>query len=108
MFSRKDNDGKEKHVNLWYDEGHFDSIINIKAFYGSKHYCNFFDKAYENIDDHYYENGFYICLNQFCNKDVPVRCLDCDRLCRSQEYFELGESRPKRGRRVKWGHSVSH
>lgn len=78
---------RSKRITLWLHDNHYDVIKSLKGFYGQKHYCQACEKPFQRIEDHRCTNACYVCHDISCITDEPVRCHDCNRLCRSEECF---------------------
>ena len=85
---------RERRINLWYHDNHFDVIKNMKGLYGSNHYCNNCDKPFSRIEDHCCTDFCFICLDRTCIPGEALRCSDCDRLCRSVECYGRHKATP--------------
>ncbi|XP_055924592.1 uncharacterized protein LOC129956687 [Argiope bruennichi] len=79
---------RERRINLWFHNGHYDVIKSLKGFYGSDNYCESCEKPFMNLEDHRCQFVCPICLRKDCLPGHPQRCSDCDRLCRSSSCFE--------------------
>ncbi|KAF8789739.1 hypothetical protein HNY73_007658 [Argiope bruennichi] len=79
---------RERRINLWLHNGHYDVIKSLKGFYGSDNYCEPCEKPFMNLEDHRCQFVCPICLRKDCLPGHPQRCSDCDRLCRSSSCFE--------------------
>ncbi|GBM90943.1 hypothetical protein AVEN_275230-1, partial [Araneus ventricosus] len=79
---------RSRRINLWLHNGHYDVIKSLKGFFASNHYCERCEKPFQNFENHRYPMACHICLRVCCSaKEVPKRCVDCDRLCQSLECY---------------------
>ena len=78
---------RNKRINLYHHDYHYDVIKSLKAFFGSNFYCEKCDKPFQNIEDHRCSEACYICFRVSCIKNETRRCDDCDRLRQLEECF---------------------
>lgn len=84
---------KDKRVNLWLHSEHYDVITNLKAFYGSSYYCEHCEKPYDHIEYHRCPKSCYVCRREACEKNGPIRCVECHRLCQSESCFRAHKAK---------------
>lgn len=84
---------KRKRINLWLHDGHFDVIKKLNQFYGAHFYCESCEKPYQTEGEHHCPFTCPICHESDCVTEGPIRCNDCDRLCRSLKCFETHKTK---------------
>ncbi|XP_055925802.1 uncharacterized protein LOC129957497 [Argiope bruennichi] len=74
-------------ISFWLHDGHYDIIKSLKCFYGTDHYCEKYDGAFQSIENHRCPNACHIFLKCSCILTEPKRRLDCNSLCQSEQCF---------------------
>ena len=83
------------------DNGHFDSIVNIKGFHGYPYFCESCLVPYAQSNIHSCDLKCTVCRRPKCDKaENPKVCTDCNKLCRSQECFDAHKQIRRRGKKV--------
>ena len=69
---------RQRRINLWLHNKHFDVIKSLKGFYGSHYYCESCEKPYEHMENHLCPKKCHVCNQNECIPGVPQRCKECD------------------------------
>jgi len=82
--------------------GHFDVITKLRGFVGKRFYCNNCHKAYQEREKHSCSSHCSVCGQDGCKLTAhPLRCFDCNQICRSQKCFDQHKQAPSSRRKAK-------
>ena len=80
---------KEKIFLYHYEDehgGHFDVLTKQNQLMCTPYYCDECGKGFKNATQHNCKKWCNICGKE-CIKNNPIKCNDCNRICRSQQCF---------------------
>ena len=92
----------EKKIFLYHTDteegGHFDTITKVNAMMCKSYYCSDCDKAFQSRTSHKCNVWCNICGRNNCRLVIPLKCPDCNKVCRSQECFKTHKSSKQSGK----------
>ena len=78
--------------------GHFDTIVRINALMAKSYYCITCDKGFKSRTSHKCKVWCNICGQNNCKLSLPVKCEDCNKVCRSQDCYDAHKKENTNGR----------
>lgn len=74
----------QKHIYIWYIDGHYNSITSMNAFLNRTYFCHECKQGYNNLSNHYCQNICQLCRRPDCKSGYRIQCELCNKWCNNK------------------------
>lgn len=79
-------------IYLYFENGHYDVLTSVEAFFNKSYYCLKCEKSYDHREDHRCDIRCKCCYNSPACPNIKenlIFCSDCHRIFRGQACFNM-------------------